>query len=1007
MRTGGDLPRPRRIGLASKGRVWLVVLGFALFVLLTSLRGIADFYTDYLWFDSLNFAGVFTGVLGAKVVLGAVFSLVFFAVLLVNLFIADRLGPRFRPPGPEEEVIARYHEVIGNRTGAVRVGVSAVFALIAGAGVSGHWNDWILFTNARDFGVTDPLFKADVGFYVFRLPFLTFLVDWAFAAVVIVLIVTAVAHYLNGGIRFQGTAQRVSLQVKAHLSVLLGLLALLRAAGYWLQRYELTLSKRGTVQGATYTDVNAQLPALELLMLISLAAFVLLILNIRRRGWILPALAVGSWALAAVAVGGIYPAFVQRFKVEPAESSKEAPYIDRNIKATRAALKLDKVDDTPFAADDTLDGAGLQDNAETVRNIRLWDPAEMEAVYQKLQEVRPQYRILDVDVDRYQLDGRTTQVGLSARELHREEVPQTSWEARQLTYTHGYGAVVAPTNSKDANGRPDLVVSDIPVQGSADLGLEKEPGIYVGEGLSGYVVVNTARQEIDFQGEQGTQFTKYDGRDGVNVGSYLRRAAYALRFGDINPLISSSLRNDSKILYVRDVKERVQTVAPFLSFDADPYPVILDGQLSYIVDGYTSSDRYPYAQEADTGRLPNGSGLDHRFNYVRNSVKAVVDAYNGTVTFYVVDPSDPLVSAYRQAFPGLFTDGDKASPELQAHFRYPEDLFRTQTTMWGRYHINSADDFYNNIDAWNVAQEPPSGSAALVDQQVDPTTGAPIGPAREARIDPYYLLMRLPGDEQLSFVMLRPFVPVSTDDRQRLMTAFMVAKSDPGSYGELQTFVMPSGNLPDGPAIVGADMQQDEVVSRFQTLLGQSGSEVLYGTLVVVPIEQSLLYVRPFYVQAASTQIPELRKVIVSFNGQVVIEDTLRQALVKVFGQAPETLEEAVPPGTAPPSTAPPDAGTPPGGEAPPATDLPPPSDDVAGLLAQAQSAFDQAEAALQAGDLGTYQEQVNAGRGLVAQARQLADPSAATSLPPATTTVPPATTVPPVTTAPPQQGTA
>ena len=964
MRSPTDLPRRPPPASPSRGRVGIVVLATAAFLLLTSLRGIAGFYTDYLWFDSLGFTGVFTGVLGAKILLGLVFSLIFFALLLSNLVIADRLAPSFRPPGPEEEVVQRYHEVVGDRTGLVRLGVAALLALVGGAGVSSRWNEWILFRNSRNFDVADPLFETDVGFYVFELPFLSFVVDWAFASIVIITIVTGVAHYLNGGIRFQGAAQRVTVQVKAHLSVLVGLLALLRAVGYWLERYELTFSSRGAVDGATYTDVNAQLPALNLLILISLAAFVLLIVNIRRRGWILPALAVGSWAIAALAVGGLYPAFVQRFQVEPAESSRERPFIERNIAATRAALGLANVRPEQFAADGSLDGNALQDNADTVRNIRLWDPDELLKSYQKLQEVRPEYQMVDVDVDRYELDGEVTQIELSARELDIEGIPTESWEARHLTYTHGYGAAAAPANSKTATGRPELVVSDIPVDGAPGLNLEQRPGIYVGEGLTGYAVVNTDRREIDFQNEEGTQYTRYEGADGVGIGSYWRRALYALRFGDINPLISTNLQSDSKILYVRDIEERVRTLAPFLAFDADPYAVIVDGQLSYVVDAYTTSANYPYAQRAETGRLPEGSGLDQDFNYVRNSVKAAVDAYDGTVRFYVVDDTDPVLAAYRQAFPELFTEGEAVPDELRAHFRYPEDLFRTQTTMWGRYHIESPDDFYNNIDAWNVAQNPGAGTAAAVTQQFDPQTGRPLGPAREARIDPYYLLMRLPGEKELSFVMLRPFVPVSADDSRKELTAFMVAKSDPGSYGDLVTYTMPRGNLPDGPAIVGANMQQDQEVSQLQTLLGDQGSEVRYGNLVIIPIDQSLLYVRPFYVQAATTEIPELRKVIISFDGTVVVEDTLEQALIELFGDAPETLEEE-------PVTG--DTGDDDDGDAG-ASDRGGAGEeeattDVAELLSRAQVAFDEAQAALDRGDLGTYQKRVNSARDLVRRA--------------------------------------
>jgi uncharacterized membrane protein (UPF0182 family) len=931
----------------------LVLLAVALFILLTSLRGIAGFYTDLLWFDSLGFKSVFTGVLGAKASLTVLFSVLFFVLLWVNLFIGDRLAPRFRPAGPEEEVIERYHELIGHRTGLVRAAVSLVFALIAGAGVGGQWNSWILFTHAHDFGTKDAQFKTDVGFYVFKLPFLSFLVDWAFASIVIVLIVVAVAHYLNGGIRLQGAAQRVTPQVKAHLSVLLGLLAVIKAAGYWLQRYELTFSHRGTVDGATYTDVKAQLPAINLLILISVAAVALFIVNIWRRGWVLPVLAVGLWAFVAVVVGGIYPAIIQRAKVQPAESSKEAPYIQRNIEATRAAMNMTKeqVSTKSFAADTDLDTTGLAENVGTVQNIRLWDPDVLKNTYQKLQEVSPFYAITDVDVDRYQIDGETRQLLVSARSLNTSGVPQSSWEARHLTYTHGYGAVAAPSNAKDEDGRPSLLLRDIPPRYSDDALKLDQPGVYVGENLSGYVIVNSARKELDFSGKNGTRLTQYKGKDGVKVGNYLRRAAFALRFGDINPLISSSIKSGSKILLVRDVRERVKALAPFLSFDADPYSVIVDGRVKWIIDGYTTTNHYPNAQRANHASLPPGSGLDKDFNYVRNSVKAVVDAYDGTTTFYAVDTKDPILRAYRDAFPKLFTDSDKAPEEVRAHFRYPEDLFRVQTNMWGRYHIDDPDDFYNQNDAWNVAQKPPTGSGVALATPSTDSAGRIIA-SREERIEPYYLLMRLPGETKESFLLLRPFVPVSGDDSRKELTAFMVAKSDGDDYGKLETFVMPQGDRPDGPGIVAATMQQDPQVSQLQTLLGQEGSNLIYGNLILVPINQSLLYVRPVYTEAESTSIPELKKVIASFDGRVAVEDTLEEALATLFGDSPDTGEEATP-GTETPSG--------------PTT---PSKDDVATLLGKAVQAFSDADAALKSGDLGTYQDKVREGQGYVKEAQ-------------------------------------
>ena len=951
-----------------------MVLAVALFLLLTSLRGIAGFYTDFLWFDSLDYDSVFTGILGARVALGAIFTGIFFVLLYVNLFIADRLAPPLRPTGPEEEVIERYRELIGGRTTLVRVVVSLLFALIAGAGVASQWNSWILFTNAQEFGVADPQFGEDIGFYVFRLPFLTFVVDWAFASVIIIAIVTAVAHYLNGGIRVQAPSQRVGRQVKGHLSVLLGLLALIRAVGYYLARYELNFSGRGAVEGATYTDVNAQLPALNLLILISLAAFVLFIVNIRRQGWVLPALGVGLWAIVAVVVGGIVPAFVQTFRVQPQQLARERPFIERNITATRAAFGLQDVETDAFANDGDINGDTLSDNADIVRNIRLWDPDLLLETYRQIQGVRDFYQIGDVDVDRYQIDGQKTQVMISARELDSSGVPQTSWEARTLAYTHGYGVVLSPANAKQANGRPSLLLADIPVREVPDIPLE-EPAIYVGEGLDGYVITGTDRREIDYQDVAGeTQFRAYEGEAGVGIGTYLRRAAFALRFGDINPLISGNLRTDSRILFQRDVEERVSALAPFLRADADPYPVVIDGRIVYVVDLYTTSSNYPYAQTAISGDLPGASGLRGDFNYVRNSVKAVVDAYDGTVTFYVVDEDDPVVAAYRQAFPDLFTDGDEVSEELRAHFRYPEDLFRVQTNMWGAYHVSDPDDFLNRNDAWDVAQAP-GNEFAPASQALDPVTGLPTGPGRAQRFEPYYQLLRLPGEEEQEFVMLRPFVPASEDDSGRLLTAFMTASSDPDSYGQLRSFVLPRSELPEGPVLIGGTISSNPQVAELQTLLGQEGSDLEYGNLLLVPVEESILYVRPLYVSATSNPVPELERVIVVYEGEVAVEPTLRESLEALFGSAPETLESDAVTGDDPDLADPPQED----GEAPPPAEPVEPGADVPSLLAAAADAFDEAQAALDDGDLGLYQEKVAEAQGLVERAQEVAGTTTST----------------------------
>ncbi|HEX6419972.1 MAG TPA: UPF0182 family protein [Acidimicrobiales bacterium] len=957
MRAPDDLPRrPRRASRGGRGRLVLIVAAVAAFVLLLSLRGIARFYTDYLWFDSLGQTGVWRGVLGAKVVLALLFIAVFFALALANLMIADRLAPPYRVSGPEDELLERYHDLVEGRAGWIRAGVAGVLALIAGSGVSAEWNSWILFTNSRDFGVEDPQFGQDVGFYVFRLPFLSFVVDWLFASLLIVLIITVVAHYLNGGIRVQPPSPRVTPQVKAHLSVLLAALALVKAGDYWLQRFELTTSSRGVVDGALYTDVTAQLPVLNLLLLISLAAAVLFVTNIFRRGWTLPVLAVGLWMFVAIAAGGIYPQLIQSFRVRPQESARERPYIERNIEATLDAFDLEGVTVQDFTPTRSVEEVSLDGAQPTIRNIRLWDPSGIVSgqAFEQLQRIRNYYGINDIDVDRYEIDGELTQVNIGARAINPSGVPGDSWEAQHLAYTHGYGVVVAPSNASVGN-EPEFVVRDVPPEiadeARPSLAVE-EPGIYFGEELGGYIVVGTSRAEIDFQDGERTVPTTYSGADGVRADSFLRRTAFALRFGDLNPLISDFMTDDSRIIIQRDVVDRVEALAPFLHADADPYPTVVDGRVLWVVDLYTTTSRYPYAQEADTDQLRDDSGLRHDFNYVRNSVKATVDAYDGTVTLYVVDDEDPIIAAYANAFPELFTPGDEMSASLRDHLRYPEDLFRIQTTAYGRYHLQDPDEFFTQEDAWRVARDPGTAGA-------DPTTvvtdesGQATGETRAARIAPYYQILQLPteGDQppgEPEMVLMRPFVPFSEDDRSQLMTAFMAARMDGDNYGELVVYEMATRDLPDGPGIAGAAISADVEVGRLETQLSESGSEVRYGNMLLIPIDDALLYVQPFYVVASdeTRQVPQLQRVIAVFEGEVVFENTLSEALTVLFGEDAVTREQ--------PEEEPPDGGV--EGE-PPDAPTGPAAEQASALLDEAMQLFEEAQAALRDGNLGEYQD--------------------------------------------------
>jgi len=1011
MRAPTDMASRRR-RTSGRGRVIIVIAAIALFFLVTSLRGIAGFFTDYLWFDNLGLAQVWAGILGAKIVLGVIFTVAFFVMCLVNLTVADRTAPTFRPPGPEDEMLSRYHEFASRRGWVVRAAVSLVFGLFAGVGVSAEWNQWILFTHSKAFGIKDATFNTDVSFYVFRLPFYEAVTQWLFASLIIILLVTLVADYLNGGIRLQAPVQRVTPQVKAHLSVLLALLALVKAVGYWLDRYALTFSSRGVVNGATYTDVKAQLPALNLLMFIALLSCGLFIYNIFQRGWTLPVVAVGLWALVALVAGTAYPAFVQRFEVLPTESTQEAPYIAHNIEATRQGMGLTAVQDKRFEYDSSVTKAGqaIQENPATVRNIRLLDPSVVRDTFQREQSNLGYTNFADLDVDRYPIktpDGSIapTQVVLSSRDLSIAQAPQKSWEGQHISYTHGYGVALSAANATTSSGSPEYLVGDVPTSILPDTIVTSvdRPQVYFSEHQSGYSIVGSSRDEVDYLRSDGTTETyRYTGQGGVALDSWIRKAAFAARYGDLNPLISKFVTPDSKILFIRDIKERVHAVAPFLSYDHDPYPVLADGKIQYILDAYTTSDHYPNAQRATVSGIAADSGLNQSFNYVRNSVKVVVDAYEGTVKMYVINPDDPIIQAYQSAFPDLFIDGSQLPDSVRVHLRFPEDLFKIQTTMWGRYHIDDPQSFYDPTNGWDIAKDPGTSVGAVPSTAVVNAQGQTVRTVNK-KIDPYYLLMRLPGEETESFVLIRPFVPTSDDDSKQKLTAFMVANSDPEHYGELKVYELPSQLQVDGPALVNSLIQSAPEVSSQVSLLNQNGSTVLFGNLLLIPIDQSLLWVRPLYVSAdGSTRAPQVKRVIVAFSGPsgqiTVIKPTLKEALQALFpGVTPETFEGVGSSPSAPSSTTP-SGGTTTTTQPSTSPTTAPPSGSPDQLIAQAAALITQAQADLKTScangicDFNTYQSQVRKAGDLLAAA-QAGGSSGTSSTPNTTTTTGPPTT--------------
>ena len=940
-------PVPIRPASTRSRRVLTIVVVVFVAILLT-LRSVAVFWTDFLWFSSIDQTDVWRTLIFTRVYLVAGASVVAFLLFWANLWLADRLSPRGRlaPGTADEEIIERFQDWVSPRVRRVRLLVAAAFGLLLGLGAAIWWRDFLYWRHGGEFGVADPIFNSDISRYVLDLPFYRAVFGWAFQLFVVIALVTAALHYLNGGIEVQN-ARRVSPGVKVHLSILFAILAVLKAVGYVLDQWELLYSTRGRVIGASFTDVNAQLPALRLLVIISLVAAVILLVNLRFRGWTLPMVALGLWLATSIGVGGLYPFLIQRFQVEPSEKEKEVEFVAHNIEFTRAAYNLADVAVRPFAASADLTVEDLEANRPTIDNIRLWDPGVLRTTYSELQEIITYYRIEDVDVDRYEIDGELTQVMVSARELDEDNIPAGGWVNDRLVYTHGFGAVVSPANSVTGEGRPAFLVKDIPPVTDLDelaLGVEGSR-IYFSDGSEAdHVVAATGEAEVDFPigGGANVETNSYTGAGGIQLGNLLQRAAFALRFSEIEMLISGELEADSKVLMVRNVRERVTKVAPFLEPDADPYLVLLDGRLVWVIDLYTTSDDYPYAQPAVAGRLNRIRGLPSRFNYIRNPVKAVVDAHDGTMTFYVVDDTDPLIQAQQRIFPGLFTAGSDMPDELRAHLRYPEDLFRVQSDMYTLYHMVDADDFFSIVDPWQIARDPSDSDRPELRGE---------GTFRDSNNNefrpmlPYYLLMRLPGDDELSFIIMQPFTPRGRPN----MVSFLVAKSGPQDYGQIIDFTLPSERAQQGPGQVGDFINQDPEISPQFSLLRTGGSNVIQGNMLVVPVEESLLYVQPIYIRATgggdaasqqSVGIPEFKFVIVSFDGNIKMRESLDEALAAVFGRAPGGARPPVP-GTEP------TPGTP---------DVP---DEVAALLDAAVEAFDAAEVALQDGDLGTYAEKV------------------------------------------------
>ena len=911
-------------GSERRGLSFLVFVGIIGFSI---ARGVATFFTNYLWFDSVNLNDVWVKILLTRLGLVAATTIIAFLFIFTNLRLATRATPVIDifEAFDTQDPLARFRSWVSERFARFRLTGALGLSLFLGAGSSTLWEQVLLFINQEEFNITDPVFNNDISNYIFGLPLYRLFVSWGFQLITITSIVVVLYFIATGAMQLRPQKlPEVSSGGKAHLSVLLAFVAILKAVAYRLDAMELLYSPRGKVFGASYTDVVAHLPALQLLILISLFGAVLLLVNIRRRGWLLPATALGLWLAVSIVVGGIVPSAIQRFRVLPDELNKELPYVEEHINYTRLAYGLDAIEEKPFQASPSLSSDDIAQNAQTVNNIRLWDPTVLAETYSQLQEIRAYYALDEVDVDRYTIDGKLTQVMVSARELDQTNLPAQGWVNQRLQYTHGYGVVFSPANNVASQGQPDFYVKGVPATTTVSELEVSQPRIYFGESAESqeYVVVNSLQDEVDYplstEG-QSVAYTNYSGDGGVGIGTFFQRLGFSLRYSELNLMISNQLSDDSKLIMERNVTSRVKKAAPFLYTDNDPYLALIDGNLFWIIDMYTVSDKYPYAQPADTRRINERSGLPMSFNYIRNSVKAVVNAYDGTMDFYVFDETDPLIQTYAKIFPSLFSDKNEMSPSLLDHIRYPEDLFTIQSDMYRDYHMIDPRVFYADEDPWEIP----------TDSSTTPRVATLRGEFTELGYKPmlpYYLLMTLPEEEDLSYLIFQPFNPENRPNMQ----SFLVADADPENYGQLIDYRLPKGEFVDGPSQVSTRINQDPDISQIFTLLDQQGSSVIRGNLFVVPINQSVLYYQPIYLQGEQNPLPEFKFVVVIFQDKIIMEESLGEALEGIFEGASFGDNATVDS----------DNGL-----------------DTIELLEKANSAFNQAQDELLAGDLGRYQE--------------------------------------------------
>lgn len=831
---------------------WIVLGAAVLLVIFMSIW--LSIYSDLLWFRNLGYSSVYWITLRTKILAFFLFSLLFFFITWANVKAAYRLSPK-----PEETGFFRDLNVMDMvvRSRLINWGWTAallVLALIVGGAAVSKWDLILRFLNRMEFGVTEPIFGRDAGYYVFTLPFLKFVQQWFFNSLLFSLVITAIVYSQEKAIMVLGGQVRVSRATRSHLSFIGGFIFLFIAWNIRLRMFDLLYSARGVVHGTSYTDDHAQIPVYLILIAAALFCSVILFINVKRRGWRLPAWSVAGLIGLAIVAGGIYPAIVQQVVVKPNEITKERPYILNNIKATTEAFGLTDVDMVPFEVSGLLGYEDVVRNSGTISNIKLWDPRPLTQTYRQIQEIRLYYNFMSVDEDRYTLDGKYTHVMLSPREMSTRKLPKQAqtWVNAHLKYTHGYGLCVSPVTGQTSEGLPLLFVQDIPPESRAELPIDR-PEIYYGESTEEYCIVRTREEEFDYPLGDENVYANYQGTGGVPVGSGFRRLTFAWRFRDLKILLTRYITRESRIMFRRLIKERIRTVVPFLAYDRDPYMVVAEGKLFWIADAYTTTTMYPYSE-------PFG-GAAKGVNYIRNSVKVVVDAYDGSTVYYLVDESDPIAGVYRNIFPDLFRPFDEMPPEIRAHVRYPRDLFFIQVEVYSKYHMEDPQVFYNQEDLWALPHQTYEGN--------------------EITMRPYYVTMKLPEKEKAEFRMMVPVTPANRSN----MIAWMSATCDFPDYGKLMVYKFPKKKLIYGPMQIEARIDQDADISKEMTLWGQKGSRVIRGDLLVIPIEKSIAYVEPVYLQATKGELPQLKRVIVAHGDRIVMRPTLEETLQEVFGE--------------------------------------------------------------------------------------------------------------------------